>query len=53
MAQEELNGQNVVKKCTCKSDFQDAVYGKNNRLHSVGGSKGTRKYKCTVCSEKK
>lgn len=37
-----------IKKCTCQHDFQDRVYGKGKRVHTVGG-KGTT---CTVCGKK-
>lgn len=37
----------VIKKCTCESQFQDATYGKGNRLCNVG-NKGAI---CTVCGK--
>lgn len=36
----------MIKKCNCKHDFQDSVYGKGNRLHTTG-VKGD--HRCTVC----
>jgi hypothetical protein len=38
-----------VRPCTCKSDFQDRMYGKGKRLHTVIG-KG---FRCTVCGKDK
>ena len=39
-----------VFKCTCKSEFQDEMYGKGNRLFNPRG-KGEKLdgYRCTVC----
>lgn len=39
-----------VFQCSCKSDFQDEVYGKGNRLFNPKG-KGEKidGYRCTVC----
>ena len=42
-------GNSKVMFCTCKSDFQDKVYGKNLRLHSVT----TKGFRCTVCGKDK
>jgi hypothetical protein len=39
----------TVKACSCKSDYQDRIYGKGMRLHTVTG-KGSR---CTVCGKEK
>jgi len=42
----------TIVKCTCKSAFQDDLYGKGNRVHNIGGKdpkKAPRLY-CTVCS---
>lgn len=38
-------------KCTCKSEFQDELYGKGIRLfNELGTNKGKcTGYKCTVC----
>lgn len=40
-------------KCTCKSEFQDGMYGKEVRLfNSCGDSKGKiTAYRCTVCGK--
>ncbi len=40
-------------RCTCKHDFQDKRYGKGVRIHTVGGEKDRRVYKCTVCGKEK
>ena len=39
-----------VFQCNCKSEFQDEVYGKGNRLFNPKG-KGEKNdgYRCTVC----
>ena len=41
----------VMVACNCKSDFQDAVYGKGNRIanSSAAKDKAQRKHGCTVC----
>ena len=41
-----------VFHCTCKSEFQDEVYGKGNRLFNPKG-KGDKVdgYRCTVCGK--
>lgn len=36
-----------VKKCTCKNEGQDALYGKGNRLCNEF-AKG---FRCTVCGK--
>lgn len=40
-------------KCTCKSEFQDKLYGKGVRLFNCcGDSKGKiTGYRCTVCGK--
>ena len=40
-------------KCTCKSEFQDEMYGKGVRLfNSCGDNKGkVTVYRCTVCGK--
>ena len=37
----------MIKKCTCKHDFQDKKYGKGKRFHNVCAKAG--EYRCTVC----
>ncbi len=41
----------MIKKCNCKSKYQDEKYGKGNRVHNpkVKGSNGNQEYRCTVC----
>jgi len=41
----------IVKKCECKSEFQDKIYGKDMRLHNL--SKNEKSCKCTVCRKSK
>jgi hypothetical protein len=43
-----------VMFCTCSHDYQDARYGKNNRVHNYApkGS-ATGGYRCTVCGKVK
>ena len=36
-----------IKKCTCESKFQDAMYGKGNRVYNL--REGSTKGSCTVC----
>ena len=38
-----------VRKCRCKSDFQDKKYGNGKRLHNVT----TKGWRCTVCDIEK
>lgn len=37
----------MVKKCTCKHEYQDKKYGKNNRVFNVT----VKGYRCTVCGK--
>jgi hypothetical protein len=37
----------VIKRCTCKNEFQDERYGKGLRVHNV--KKEGNKATCTVC----
>lgn len=39
----------TIKKCICKHKYQDAKYGKNNRVHNIG----ELAYICTVCNSEK
>ena len=45
----ELNNMTKEKQCNCVSEYQDAQYGKNNRVHNEN-NKGL---KCTVCGNQK
>jgi hypothetical protein len=39
--------QTTIKKCTCKSDYQDKKYGAGMRVHNL--NKDETKAVCTVC----
>ena len=54
----QLGGWMKVSKvlpCSCQHEFQDRVYGNQNRVHTGGkpDSSGTQTFKCTVCSNEK
>lgn len=38
-----------IKPCSCKSEYQDKLYGKGNRLFN----EGVKNVTCTVCGTKK
>ena len=41
----------MIMTCTCKNAFQDAEYGKNQRVHNNMIKDGHLKgFRCTVCS---
>jgi hypothetical protein len=40
-----------IAKCSCKHDFQDARYGKGNRVFNYCSK--TDKWRCTVCKKEK
>ena len=42
----------AIKTCSCKSEYQDKKYGKNQRVHNryIKDSGGWR---CTVCGKDK
>jgi len=43
-------GSTVIKRCNCKSKYQDSVHGKDLRVHTVGSDKsGTQSINCTIC----
>ena len=42
----------TIKKCDCKSEFQDEKYGKNMRVHNKFIKEGGG-YRCTVCAKEK
>jgi hypothetical protein len=45
-----LAGQTVIKRCSCKSEYQDSKYGKGMRVHTTGVKKdGMVPERCTVC----
>jgi hypothetical protein len=42
----------MIKKCTCKHEYQDKKYGKGNRIFNpTSKKKGADSiyYRCTVC----
>ena len=38
-----------IKPCICKHTYQDRLYGKGMRVHTVGGEKARPTFYCTVC----
>lgn len=38
----------MIKQCTCKNEYQDKRYGKQMRVHTLGGKKDDEA-RCTVC----
>ena len=42
----------VVKKCGCKSEYQDKKYGNQNRVHNRIKS-DLKPYRCTVCGNER
>lgn len=40
----------VIKKCTCRHEYQDERYGKGNRVHNM--TKDDKNAYCTVCDSK-
>lgn len=38
----------VTKTCTCKHDYQDIIYGKQQRIFNL--SEDGKKASCTVCN---
>jgi hypothetical protein len=42
-----------ILRCSCNSEFQDAKYGKDMRLHNVLTGKKDKQARCTVCSNVK
>lgn len=44
----------MIKKCRCKSEYQDKKYGQGNRVHNeCKVINSTTPHRCTVCGEKK
>jgi hypothetical protein len=45
----------MIKKCTCKHEYQDEKYGKGLRVHNECVSIRTngKAWSCTVCGTKK
>lgn len=52
-----INRQSTSKilPCKCPHDYQDAVYGKDKRVHNQTkqSAKDSSKYRCTVCGSEK
>ena len=43
----------MIKKCTCKSEYQDKKYGIDKRVHNPAGKdKNKSDWRCTVCGQK-
>ncbi len=43
-------GSTIIKSHSCKSEYQDAAYGKGMRVHNVGkDADGIQESTCTVC----
>ncbi len=44
----------MIKPCTCQHEYQDAKYGKGNRVcNAYRGKDGKTYYRCTVCRAEK
>jgi len=48
------NANTSKKRCGCKSDYQDELYGKGIRVHNITGGSGRLAksqggWRCTVC----
>ena len=50
----------MILYCTCKHEYQDAVYGQGKRVHNECSTKAAKSrkvevtgYRCTVCDTKK
>ncbi len=44
-----IAGSTVIRKCQCKSEFQNQKYGQDNRVHNIGHDEEH----CTVCGSVK
>lgn len=43
-----------IIRCTCICEYQDKIYGKSLRVHSICESgKNVSGFRCSVCSNKK
>ncbi len=42
-----------IIKCTCNSEFQDKMYGENQRVMNAAFKKGAepKRYRCTSCGK--
>ena len=43
----------AIKRCECKSEYQDKRYGRKLRVHNESKTNTGIAYKCTVCGSKK
>lgn len=43
----------TIKKCTCKSEYQDDKYGKAQRVHNKKTEKNGTGWRCTVCGQER
>jgi len=44
----------MIKKCSCKHEYQDKIYGKGYRVFNEkteGPSRKHKGYRCTVCGK--
>ena len=42
--------QSKILMCSCKSEFQDATYGSQKRVHNSCGKDGkSTGFRCTIC----
>ena len=39
----------MILKCSCKHEFQDAIYGKELRVHNRAPKSKYGDWRCTVC----
>ena len=47
--------ESKILQCDCEHKFQDAAYGKGNRVHSLmlKDNRERKGWRCSVCSSKK
>lgn len=44
----------MIKKCTCKHNYQDKIHGQGNRVHNPTKGRGSNvEWRCTVCNSVK
>lgn len=48
----KFNSGIMIKQCVCPHAYQDAVYGKQMRVHTMAGECNTIA-RCTVCNTEK
>lgn len=45
-----IAGSTTIERCSCKSEYQDAMYGEGMRVHSACKEKdGRQETSCTGC----